>query len=142
MLPLRGTNLVLLDMANKRFVTNSVHELNSRVFHEWIRLNYADLSSGVVEPLLPIVSAFDTMVASATSNGWDSVTPVEAQFNWSLMTDEPPFETRLQPQKDRTDTFYFRTRENLFGVLQILGVSENPEGVKIRYKLVQTATNQ
>jgi hypothetical protein len=39
-----------------------------------------------------------------------------------------------------TDTaYFFRTRENARGILQILGVSESPPGVKIRYKLVQPA---
>ena len=40
----------------------------------------------------------------------------------------------------RTATRFFRTREGGHGILQIIGQSENPLGVKIRYKLVQTAS--
>ena len=40
----------------------------------------------------------------------------------------------------RTVTRFFRTREGGHGILQIIGQSENPLGVKIRYKLVQTAS--
>jgi len=36
-------------------------------------------------------------------------------------------------------TQFFRTREAAVGILQITGISDNPRGVKIRYKLVQAA---
>ena len=38
-------------------------------------------------------------------------------------------------------TFVFRTREGGRGILKITGVTENPPGVKIRYKLVRTAAS-
>ena len=39
-------------------------------------------------------------------------------------------------------TFLFQTREGSIGILQITEVTDNPRGVKIRYKLVQNgATN-
>ena len=34
------------------------------------------------------------------------------------------------------DTYYVRTHDNGYGLLQIIGFSDNPRGVKIRYKLV------
>ena len=37
----------------------------------------------------------------------------------------------------QAETFGFKTREGNMGMLQILGFTENPHGVKIRYKLVQ-----
>jgi hypothetical protein len=37
-------------------------------------------------------------------------------------------------------TYLFKTREGGMGVLQIVGFTNNPSGVKIRYKLVQTAS--
>jgi hypothetical protein len=33
--------------------------------------------------------------------------------------------------------YWFETRKGLKGILQITGFTENPRGVKIRYKLVQ-----
>ena len=35
------------------------------------------------------------------------------------------------------DLCYFRTRSGTLGLLQITGYTENPRGVKLRYKLVQ-----
>ena len=51
----------------------------------------------------------------------------------------------LQPGSDpksgqRQDTFQFMTREGTIGVLQILNTENNPPGLKLRYKLVQTGT--
>jgi hypothetical protein len=37
--------------------------------------------------------------------------------------------------------WFFKTREGGMGILQITGFTENPPGVKIRYKLVQQSTN-
>jgi hypothetical protein len=39
-------------------------------------------------------------------------------------------------------TFLFRTREGGVGVLQILDFTNNPRGVKIHYKLVETGTQK
>jgi len=39
-------------------------------------------------------------------------------------------------------TFVFETRTGIHGILQITGFTENPRGVKIRYKLVQQAGGQ
>jgi serine/threonine protein kinase len=36
------------------------------------------------------------------------------------------------------DLCYFRTRSGTLGILQIIGFTENPRGVKIRYKLLQS----
>jgi hypothetical protein len=38
-----------------------------------------------------------------------------------------------------TPAYWFETRNGLKGILQITGFTENPRGVKIRYKLVQNA---
>jgi hypothetical protein len=39
--------------------------------------------------------------------------------------------------KTGQDTYYFRTRDDTWGILQVVGITDNPRGVKIRYKLVQ-----
>jgi hypothetical protein len=43
---------------------------------------------------------------------------------------------------NQTATFYFRTREGGMGLLQITGFTDNPRGVKIRYKLVLPRTDE
>jgi hypothetical protein len=41
------------------------------------------------------------------------------------------------PPVGANELCFFRTRTGRLGVLQILGVTENPPGVRVRYKLVQ-----
>ena len=60
--------------------------------------------------------------------------------NWNLPQLEPNKITAISPVTDKTDTWLFRTREGARGILQILGQSHDPLGVRIRYKLVQPDT--
>ncbi len=46
-----------------------------------------------------------------------------------------------QPGNNQLETYEFQTREGGTGILQITGFTENPRGVKIRYKLVQIGKN-
>ena len=43
--------------------------------------------------------------------------------------------------REQSVTYYFRTREGTSGLLQITGFTDNPRGVKIRYKLVQNGNS-
>jgi hypothetical protein len=42
--------------------------------------------------------------------------------------------------KGKLPTYGFKTSEGARGIFQITGVTENPRGVKIRYKLVQSSS--
>jgi hypothetical protein len=55
------------------------------------------------------------------------------------MANEPQLKLHLikNPTTGK-DTYYFRTRDDAWGILQIVGFSKNPAGVKVRYKLLQT----
>ena len=52
------------------------------------------------------------------------------------------WESRKPRDETDTPTYLFKTREGGMGLLQITSFTDNPRGVKIRYKLVQTETNQ
>jgi hypothetical protein len=45
--------------------------------------------------------------------------------------------SRKPRDESDTPTYLFQTREGGMGILQITGYTENPRGVKLRYKLVQ-----
>jgi hypothetical protein len=49
--------------------------------------------------------------------------------------------SKVEPVLRGTNVYLFITRDGAQGMLQISGVSENPPGVKIRYKLVQNEAN-
>ena len=53
---------------------------------------------------------------------------------WTL---QPGFDPRLN---SRQDSFCFKTAKGAVGILQIVNAENNPAGVRVRYKLVQTNT--
>jgi LysM repeat protein len=147
--PLNGNRTFLNFRANRLFSsTNPDYE--SRAFHDWQRANGADVNATVgqraneakigtlEEENFPALVTYDMATAPAIANGLDNASPADIWYNWSLMTDEPSAQTYLvKPPTNGPDTYYFRTRDGALGVLQITGFTENPRGVKIRYKLVQ-----
>jgi hypothetical protein len=147
--PLNGIRTFLNLRANRLFSsTNPDYE--SRAFHDWQRANGADVNATVgqraneakigtlEEENFPALVTYDMATAPAIANGLDNASPADIWYNWSLMTDEPSAQTYLvKLPTNGPDTYYFRTRDGVFGVLQITGFTENPRGVKIRYKLVQ-----
>ena len=126
----------LLDLDTGRFVTSTNFGANDRETHAWVRANGLD-ALGVVEKGMPAVLCFDMAVVPAPSNSWEAVTARNVVTNWGLGQQEPNKITPLSTVTDRTDTWWFRTREGGQGSLQILGPNLEPPGVKIRYKLVQ-----
>ena len=72
-------------------------------------------------------TTFDGITASASDVGRQL-----AQREASQDADVPKVDIGAQP------VFLFKTREGGVGVLQILDLTDNPRGVKIRYKLLQS----
>jgi len=88
---------------------------------------------------------YNMTVAPMTSNAWVTAEPrevIKSLGSPALKTEPPPLlggpiVRYFFPVQDRTDSYSFRTREGGMGLLQITGFTDNPRGVKIRYKLVQ-----
>jgi hypothetical protein len=127
----------LLDLDTGRRATSTNFGDNDRETHSWIRANQLD-AIGVIEHGQIAVLCFDTVVMPAVSNDWATVTAQNLVTNWNLAQLEPNKITGISPMTDKTDTWLFRTREGGRGILQILGQSHDPLGVKVRYKLVQS----
>ena len=82
-------------------------------------------------PLIPVSAAhWDTTPASAVA----SLLPPYTNVRLALQ--------KLFSEGDLPATFAFKTGAGGMGLLQITGFTEDPRGVKLRYKLVQTETNQ
>jgi hypothetical protein len=154
--PRTGKDLVFLNLVTQRWMTNSTSESGSREFHEWVHQNGADLSGGTdtrafqdwlaqvnptaaaAEPApLPMAFCYNTVVLPAETNAWDSATPFAVRFRWELAAQEPEKETMIGKLAGHPDTYYVRTHDNGYGLLQIIGFTDNPRGVRIRYKMVQ-----
>jgi hypothetical protein len=128
----------LLDLDTGRRATNASFGDNDRETHAWVREHKLDLL-GVIEKGEFGVLCMDMVVPPAPNNSFDQLTPQQVLTNWCLAQGEPNKITALVQEK--TDTFFFRTREGGQGVLQVIGEVEEPRGVKIRYKLVEPAAD-
>lgn len=128
----------LLDVDTGQRATSTNFGENDRETHAWIREYKLDLL-GVVERGQIAVLCHDVVVPPAPAKSFDNLTAEQVRTNWHLAQGEPNKITALSPATDQTDTWYFRTREDGYGILQILGENADPPGVKIRYKLVQTS---
>jgi hypothetical protein len=126
----------LLDLDTGATATSTNFGANDRETHAWIRENKLDVL-GVIEKGMIAVLGMDMVAVPAVSNGWETITAQNVTTNWGLSQSEPNKIVVISPATDQTDTWRFRTREGGHGVLQILGPSDAPPGVKIRYKLVE-----
>jgi len=142
-LPTIEWNWTFLNLRANRLMTNSHPDSESRAFHDWQHENGADLVATVAdvpatEEKLPSLIGYGMATAPAAANGLDNNSPADIWYNWNLMVNEPEAESHLAKMPNNgQDTYYFRTRDDTWGILQITGFTENPRGVKIRYKLVQ-----
>jgi predicted Ser/Thr protein kinase/transglutaminase-like putative cysteine protease len=63
----------------------------------------------------------------------------DASFLRTSLAAHPPGRMNMIWADKSRDTWLFKTREGSIGILQITGSTDNPRGVKLRYKLVQAA---
>ena len=126
-----------LDLDSGTILTNSMLDWQSRAGHEWIRTNGLDVVATESSKNIPILLDVDLVLAPAPTNGWDIFTAADVGQDWTLMQQEPRQEQIFGAPPGQSGTFLFQTREGGKGILQITGFSENPPGVKLRYKLVQ-----
>ncbi len=74
---------------------------------------------------------------SARAISWDKMNASQLwqEAGWVLTNHHPRIVLGTTNSMGRT--YAFRTRSGNYGLLQIIGYTENPRGVKLRYKLVQ-----
>jgi hypothetical protein len=90
-------------------------------------------------------------------DGWDMVMKKyggrETNYFWNseaiellhVLMNAPPEQVstiKLSEDQISNTSYLIKTREGQFGILQIVGFSDNPKGIKIRYKMVQKTTSE
>jgi hypothetical protein len=128
----------------------------------WVRANGVDaggrVSVGETPPTLPPgmpphttlipvpqigLGGLDMFATHTDTSSWDRITPVEMQSRLAQARLEyrgpPNAKGDMTTSGEFPATFLFETREGGMGVLQIVGFTEKPKAVKIRYKLMQKA---
>jgi hypothetical protein len=72
-----------------------------------------------------------------TARQWDNVTGAAVADNQFLTLGRPGSPVYLSAKGQLPETFLIKTREGGMGILQITSFTENPRGIKVRYKLVR-----
>lgn len=126
-----------LDLDTGRRATMEGFGENDRQTHAWIRQQKVDVM-GFIERELPGVFLLDCAVYDNPVS-WDKITPQEIVDHRALNQNEPNpiIPLAAQDPAKLPLTCLFETREGTQGVLQLVGLSDDKQGVKIRYKLVE-----
>jgi hypothetical protein len=105
----------------------------------WIRSNGLDISCNVWSTGAACVT-YDMSVVAVTGKCWEGATEEELRGNPALAPKRHSPRRLLVLGQNRPDTYIFRTGEGTLGILQIVGLSSDGQGVKIRYKLIRNMT--
>ena len=75
------------------------------------------------------------MAAPVPSEEWERLPP--SRLDYYLAASAPGTPVTISGQGELPATFAVKTREGALGLLQILGFTNSPPSLAIRYKLVQ-----
>jgi tRNA A-37 threonylcarbamoyl transferase component Bud32 len=126
-----------LNLDSDILATNNQLNWETRQDYDLIRSNGYDLVAAISSRQLPVLTGLDIVIAPLPTNTWDSTTPADVVQSWALMQTEPKQTWKFGAPPGKPDTFIFQTRQGGKGLLQILGITGDGCGVKLRYKLVQ-----
>ena len=106
---------------------------DAKALHDWMQATGVDALGMVGAPTRGL-SGFDMVAMAVKSDQWEvSISELEQ----TLAMGKPGTPAEMSGKGELPATYLFKTREGGMGVLQIVGFTNNPPGVKIRYKLVQ-----
>ena len=131
-----------LDLDSGLLITNKSRNWEDRADHDWIQTNGFDLTAlmGVLpSERVTALCGFDMVVEPALTNSWDTLTVADVVHNWKLLNQMPQQRRNFSARSEKSDTFFFLTREGGRGILQILGATADNRAAQLRYKLVRAA---
>jgi hypothetical protein len=106
--------------------------------NDWIHSNGLDISC-FVWPNGAACITYDMTVAAVEGKCWGEITEKELLGNPALAPVCHSPRRLLVLGDNRPDTYIFRTGDGTLGMLRIIGLSEDGQGVKICYKLINPA---
>jgi serine/threonine protein kinase len=131
-----------LDLDSGLLITNKSRNWEDRADHDWIQTNGFDLTAltGVLpSERVAFLCGFDMVIEPAPTNSWDTLTVADVVHNWNLLNHLPQQRRNFSARSDKSDTFFFLTREGGRGILQILGATADNRAAQLRYKLARAA---
>ncbi|OQA01343.1 MAG: Methicillin resistance mecR1 protein [Planctomycetes bacterium ADurb.Bin412] len=125
-----------LDTSESITVPDELNKLNPSEQLKWIADRGID-ACGHMKGDMRALTGFDLVLNPVKNSKWDSEDTVKLheEIMWHLA--RPGLVKSMDGRGPLPITCEFRTREGSIGILQIIGFTENPQGVKIRYKMLQ-----
>ncbi len=102
----------------------------------WLREHGIDAVGDLREQYRGLVG-FEMVAAPVASEEWDRLTPGGLDYHLAMSRSGTP--VSMSVKGGLPATFVIKTREGAKGLLQVLGLTNDPPCVRIRYKLVQPA---
>jgi len=125
-----GKSAIDLDTGKLYTGPQVVKELNE--LDHWMKATGVD-ALGMTGPAVRGLGGFDMVALAVENDRWNvSVAELKA----TLVTGKPGT-PQMIGKGELPASYLFKTREGGMGVLQIVGFSDTPQGVKIRYKLAR-----
>jgi serine/threonine protein kinase len=110
---------------------------NQEAFLAWVRESGID-AMGETSLSVKGLVGMELIARPVPGPLWEKLTPQALPADAAFSSQRTAATaTHLSAKGELPETFLFKTREGGVGLLQITGFTENPHGVKIRYKLVQ-----
>jgi thiol-disulfide isomerase/thioredoxin len=108
-------------------------------FESWLKKIGADAMGSVggrgnIEGL----ACWEMVVIPVDNASWDNIDKA-SYFLQFFEISSPGSPVFMTGKSELPVTYMFKTREGGIGILQIIGISDNPKGVKIQYKLLQSS---
>lgn len=129
----------ILDLETGRFTRHEPLErfkFRAPAIMAWIRSKGLDISCNVWSSGAACVT-YDMNIVAVNGKCWDELREDELISNPALAPGRHAPRRLLVLGRNRPDTYIFRTGEGALGMLQIVGMSQDGRGVKIRYKLIE-----
>ena len=139
--PATETSVDILDLETGRSLEEPPNDhlsWRAEAIMAWIRSHGLDISCMSWQNGAACVT-YDMPILPVEAKCWDQITEEELLANPALGLGRHAPRRQLVLGHDRPDTYIFRTAEGTFGILRIVGLSQNEPGVKIRYKLINSA---
>jgi hypothetical protein len=104
----------------------------------WIRSNGLDISCNIWSTGATCVT-YDMAIVAVASKAWEKTTEEELVANPALAPTRHSRRKLLVLGPNRPNTYIFRTSEGSFGMLRLVGLTEDGRGIKIRYKMINSS---
>ena len=130
----------ILNLETGRALAEAPWDSDSRAdaIMNWIRTNGLDISC-FVWPGGAACVTYNMTILPVAKESWEQTTADDLLNNPALAPGLHSPRRLLILGGNRPATYIFRTGEGTFGMLRIVGLSQNGQGVTIRYKLIAAA---